>query len=62
MRSPQTILIHAKSLMTAAICQRAKPPQTGVPIPGANAGSNATISKDKYVGTLPTICFTFSMT
>ena len=37
------------------------PPMTGVPVPGANAGSRQSISKVRYTGISPTICFTWAM-
>jgi hypothetical protein len=35
----------ASARRIAAACQLASPPQTGVPVPGAKAGSSASMSK-----------------
>ena len=43
--SPPTILIPAKSRRMIAACDDDNPPQTGVPVPGAKAGSRQSISK-----------------
>jgi len=43
--SPPRILIPRSSLRIASACAEVRPPQTGVPVPGAYAGSRQSISK-----------------
>ena len=42
-------------------CQLARPPATGVPVPGAKAGSRPSMSKDKYTGASPARSSTISI-
>ena len=44
-RSIPTKLISSNDLMNSKAYQVATPPQTGVPVPGAKAGSRKSISK-----------------
>jgi len=42
----------------ACACHEASPPISGVPVPGAKAGSSASTSKVRYAGATPTISTT----
>ena len=48
-----------KPLRTFTISLVVMPAISGVPVPGANAGSNTSISIDKYNGLLPTLFLFF---
>jgi len=43
-------------------CQLAKPPETGVPVPGANPGSSTSISNEIYTGEVSDLDFITSKT